>query len=253
MNQQYLYNHGTTIIFDHNGNHTIVDYYDRLKEVLEQENLIEIMDHKKWRLVGKKDEYEREYQRLMYDQKRGLKVMIFLTIGVITIGLLLPNLLNKPLINSISFILPMLSITGVGAVYGLISDSKAKKYILENKQAIEDNLRKLEKQLELEKQYLEELKKDKTNTREKTGRCVTKLNGCITRMQNNETLKEFVDLYDFIDMTTYHYHWNHASENSYITSNNNEEEAQLTFIDEETNKLSLDENGKVLIKTKRMY
>lgn len=224
MNQQYLYNHGTTIIFDHNGNHTIVDYYDKLKEVLEQENLIEIMDRKKWNLVGKKDEYEREYQKLIKVQRKGLRTMILLAIVVVVVGLLVPSLFNNPLIHSILFIIPMLSIIGVGTIYGLITDSKTKKYILEKQKVIEDNLGKLEKRLELEKQRLEELKKDKTNTREKEGRCVTKLNGGITIMQNDESLKEFTDLYDFIDMTTYHYHWNHASENSDITSHNGEEE-----------------------------
>lgn len=224
MNQQYVYNNGEVIVMDHNGNQRTVDYHDNLKEVLEQENLIEILNSKKWRLVGKQEEYEREYQKLINDQRRGLKGMIFLAIGVVVIDLLLPNFLNKPLINSIPFILPMLSIIGVGAVCGLISDYKAKKYILEKKGTNEENLKKLEKQLELQNQRLEELRKDKTNTKEKEGFHVSKLNGGITLMKNCEELKGFSNLYDFIDMTVYHCHWNHASENSDIISNNNEEQ-----------------------------
>ena len=45
MNHQYIYSNGKAIVKDHNGNQTTVDYHDNLKEVLEQENLIEILDN----------------------------------------------------------------------------------------------------------------------------------------------------------------------------------------------------------------
>ena len=225
MNQQYIYNNGKAIVIDHNGNQTTVDYYDKLKEVLEQENLIEILDRKKWHLVGKQKDYEREYQKLIKDQHRGLKGMIFLAIGAVTIGLLLPNFLNLPMIKSIEFIIPTLTIIGVGSVCGLISFFKDKKYVLEKKEINEENLEKLESQLELQKQHLEELKKDKTNTREKEGFGVSKLNGGFTLMTNNEELKEFSNLYNFSDMTIYQYHWNHASDCD--SSENTEEKSHV--------------------------
>ena len=194
MNQSYIYNNGKVVVLDQYGNQTTVDYCDKLREVLEQENLIEILDSKKWDLVSKQKDYEIEYENLVKDKNKIIILLAFLSISAVVLGL--PSL-GATILESAVYSLGMLSIVVIGGIKAKWHISKMKKNILEKKEDAEEKLSKLEKQIELQKQYLEDLKKDKTNTREK--------------------------------------------------------EAQLTFIDEETNKLSLDENGKVLIKTKRMY
>lgn len=58
MNKEYIYIDGKVIIKDEKGNHTPVEYYDNLDEVLIQENVIETIEKRISTLENKSNEYK---------------------------------------------------------------------------------------------------------------------------------------------------------------------------------------------------
>lgn len=175
MNKEYIYIDGNAIIKDEKDNHTVVEYYDNLDDVLVQENLIETMENRIKQLEKENEEYKK------HNKKRYIPIL-FPSISILSI--LLPPIISYLLGNTDVFINSIDTINGtinqalsysltsslffipISALFELNIYSNYKK---DSKKAkgINSELNFLNKQLDKEKEILVKLKnkssKDKEN------------------------------------------------------------------------------------------
>lgn len=194
MNKNYIYNDGTASVIDENGNARPIQYTDNLEEILIQENLIEDMENRINKLekeLQNNKENNKPYipfivptviltfilARTVMAPLLGLDVMVDTIFGVMNNSTLTIGVVGM-------FTLPLAAATDV-FLY------KQDKYYKKARRADVAEYEYLKKEIEIQKQKLEELKQDSVRTTETSEFKVEKVND--TEALNN--LKSWLILY----------------------------------------------------------
>ena len=170
MNKEYIYIQGKVIVKDENGTQTSLEYYDNLDKVLIQENLIESMEDKISYLEKESQDYKK------YDNKHYIPIALPFSIFMTTIGV---PAFNSWLSNTDNLC------TSVNTIFGTMNESVLYSFLffplatlidfemyrdykksIKKEKGINNELEFLKKQLVIEKENLDGLKKDKTRNRE---------------------------------------------------------------------------------------
>lgn len=169
MNKEYVYSNGQALIIDENNNQKVEPYYDELEKVLVQENVIE-------ELEKRKEEVEKSLSKIRKIKKYSKKRVLLNTILFTFLVGVLPSMIISKLfdlgvtqvgpISAESFVIimlvPVAFVSGLGA---FLYDYLSYKDALKTKKGKETELELLNNKLKHEKETLEELKKNKTNSR----------------------------------------------------------------------------------------
>lgn len=199
MNKEYIYKDGKALVIDDNNNQKTVDYYDNLDEVLVQEDLIEAMEEEIKKLEKETSQYKKDSKL-----SRFLWVwnpFLIFTFGPLIMFPLLSNffgindLVNTSLfgtINSGTYLglisAPLFAIPGSLMTMAIHFKEKG----LEQKQkGKETQLEYLKRNLVEQKENLEELKSDKTNSKEVEGFYVSK----VDNIEALKKLRNFLSFY----------------------------------------------------------
>lgn len=215
MNKEYILKDGKALIIDDVSNDKVIDYYDNLDKVLVKENLIEIIEKK---LQKNKMQLEENTKNICVEKLLAL----FLSIVAIILGILFNGLFS-----SIAVII------GVN-IFGIILDVFYKK----TQNGIEAQIKYLTKELAKEKDYVEELKKDLTVTKNTDELKRTKVDD----KEALEALRERIIKYFAIG-------WKYRKFNKYYQ--NGELEEIVDKEDIELVKEFLEEKGPILSKRKK--
>ena len=171
MNTNYIYYNGKATILDTNGNEKEIDYYDKLEEVLERENLIEVLENKNICLSNDISQINKDYKK---SRKEYIDAVLWLLFPLIMYGLNLIftyffcDLHINTSLGTFNFgvlesILTSFLTTPVGVILAS-SNYKYRKTLQDKINKKENDIKKIKKQITLQKKELEELKKDKTNS-----------------------------------------------------------------------------------------
>jgi len=199
MNKEYTYIDGKAIIKDEMGNQTPIEYYDNLDKVLVQENLIESMQNE----IKKLEEESKEYKK--NSKKRYIPIILplgslitifgvpalfylfgYTNIYSSTISTIFGSM-NETLLYSSVFYVLSLPITGI-IEYNMYCVHKNFK---KEEKGINSKLEFLKKQIVIEKQYLNQLVKNKSNENDNQQFRVVKVND----LQALRNLKSCLELY----------------------------------------------------------
>ena len=198
MNKEYIYKDGKALILDDKDNQKIVEYYDNLDKVLVQEDLIEAMEEEIKKL-------EQETTKYKKDSKTSRKFWVWYPFLLFTFGPLimfpllsnfygLNGVINTSLFGTInSGTLLGLTTTSLFAIPGAlltIGLHLQEKEIEQKQKGKETQLEYLKRNLVEQKEILEELKSDKTNSKEREEFYVSKID-------NIEALKKLRDFLSF--------------------------------------------------------
>ena len=198
MNKEYTYIDGNVIIRDENGKQYQTEYYDNLDKVLVQENLVETIENKI-------NELEKESVQYGNVPKHYIPITIIMFAIMVTIGV--PIILywltgNNPLITSINtkfgtmrlsaFVSSMVSVLGF-PFFGLLELNIYQQYkaTIKEGQGINSELEYLKNQIVIEKQALEDLKKEKTQDEENKEFRVVEVNDT----EKLKELRNYLNLY----------------------------------------------------------
>jgi len=166
MNKEYICKDDKVLIIDENGKQKITDYSDNIEKILLQENEIEVIEENIKNL-------EKDISK--FKKKSKIKIFLpYIILFIITLAysLILGNLIS-PTINTIRFgeisstlFFAPVTTTVLGIILGFFSlmdyiDEKSNKKDYDGKIV---QLECLKKDLEDSKEYLNELKNDKTVT-----------------------------------------------------------------------------------------
>lgn len=176
MNKEYTYIDGKVIISDINNNKIKSEYFDNLDEVLVKENLIETMEKNIEELEKESESYEKN------STKHYIPIVLPIAVLTSTIGTpLITNLLTVsnsfaiatdtifgPMSEAMAVSISMsICMIPLGAVIEFFMYRKHKNSIKREK-GINSELDFLRKQIETEKEFLENLKRDKSKDNENT-------------------------------------------------------------------------------------
>ena len=170
MNKDYIYIDGTLIVEDENFKKRIVDYTDNFEEVLKQENLIETMENKKGDLNDKLNKCLEKKKESKIDIKFSFALYILFNVMIYFVYVKMfginPILINTPRFGVIDYkIIYNTFLTSIATlIFGYTSIKGFLKYkkSIKIEHAINSELEFLEKEIEIEKEKLEELN-DKKN------------------------------------------------------------------------------------------
>lgn len=181
MNNKYHYIDGKVIIESDNEETRQEKYYDNIEKVLIQENVIEKMENDI-------KELEKQSKNYPTTKKRFFPIGLSAAITAIaTMPLLVILLYGKDAFNTIETIygstqLILFNEFLIGPIVLIIGaaitmfEYIARKNFIKTGQGINSSLEFLKKQLDIEKDYLEELKKEKTNDNENVNFRTVKIN-----------------------------------------------------------------------------
>lgn len=198
MNKEYTYIDGKAIIKDENGNQRPIEYYDNLDEVLVQENIIETMENRITYLEKESKEYQK-YNKKHYFPITFLMCAIMTTIGVPALFYLFGHTMvlntintifgpiNEALVYSSIFSALFLPLAGLME----LSMYRQHKDNLKKEKGINSELEYLKKQIVEEKEYLIELKEEKTKSEEKQDFRVVKVDD----LERLKAVKSWLHLY----------------------------------------------------------
>jgi len=171
MNTNYIYYNGKATILDSNGSEKEIDYYDKLEEVLERENLIEVLENKSVCLENDISQINKDYKK---SRKEYVDAVLWILFPLIIHGLNLifthffGNIHINTSLGTFNFgvletILTSLLTTPIGVILAS-ANYKYRKNLQEKINKNASDIKKIEKQITLQKKELEELKKDKNNS-----------------------------------------------------------------------------------------
>lgn len=242
MNIEYVKKDSEALIIDETNNDKIIKYYDNLDKVLAKENLVENME-----------EREKSLNLEITHFKQFLRKSIKSTITIQLMFMLAPliifpvancfdissyvNLLNAIIDGFIAGALFLPGMTIGGAIINLLiiyDNNNTKKEI----SAREAELRYLSKEIIKNKEEIEELKKDLTNTD-------TSTEIKIVKVEDRELLKELRDKIKFY----YNVGYKQKKYNRYYK--NGELEKNVPKEELETVKEILEEKGPILVKKQK--
>lgn len=171
MNTKYIYYNGKATILDKDGNEKEIDYYDKLEEVLERENLIELLENKSVCLKNDISQINKNYKKSNKDYfDAGLWILFPLIIY--TLNLIFVHFFGNSHIDTslgtfnfgiLEAIVTSFLTTPVGVILAS-SNYKYRKTLQSKISKTENDIKKIEKQITLQKKVLEELRKEKTNS-----------------------------------------------------------------------------------------
>lgn len=171
MNTNYIYYNGKATILEDNGNEKEINYYDKLEDVLERENLIEVLENKSVCLKNNISQINKDYRK---SRKEYIDTVLWILFPLIIYGLSLvfthffgTNYINTSL-GTFNFgvfesILTSFLTTPVGVILAT-ANYKYRKTLQSKISKKEIDIKKIEKQITLQKKEIEELKKEKTNS-----------------------------------------------------------------------------------------
>lgn len=201
MNRDFIYHDGKATILEDNGNQKEIDYYDKLEEVLERENLIEVLERKSTNLISKIDDINRDYEN---SRKKYIDSLVWILFPLIIffLSLIFNYFFDIDSINTsigtfnfgvIETFFTSLLTTPVGIILAN-SNYKYRASLQEKIQSKKNEIKKIERQITLQKKELDQLKKDKINTSE-DNYFVTRLNTgpnfSMTRNMNLERILSY--------------------------------------------------------------
>lgn len=198
LNNEYVYKDGKALIIDENDNQKTVDYYDNLDEVLIQEDLIEKMEEEIKKLEKENSNYKKgsKFSRKFWVW---YPFLLFTFAPLIMFPLLSKFFVVKGMIDTSLFGTisrgTLLGLIGTplfaipGSLLTLATYLNEKKLEKEQK-GKEMQLEYLKINLVKQKETLEELKADKTNSKEKE-------DFYISKVDNIETLKKLRNFLSF--------------------------------------------------------
>ena len=171
MNTDFIYYNGKATILDSNGSEKEIDYYDKLEEVLERENLIEVLENKSICLKNDISQINKNYKKSRKEYIDAVLWFLFPLI-IYSLSLIFTHFFGNNHINTslgtfnfgvLESIITSLLTTPVGIILAS-ANYKYRKTLQDNLHKKESDIKKIEKQIILQKKELEELKKDKINT-----------------------------------------------------------------------------------------
>lgn len=175
MNKSYIYIDGKVVVTDDNGLKEPVEYYDNLDEVLVQENLIETMEEK----IKKLEELSEKYKKINKEHYFPITLPIVALMGII-IPLLIYFLSDgaalSTSINTIFGSINTLLYSSICVWMGTLLFSGGCEFMFYNgykdnintEKGVNSELEFLKKQIEKEKEHLENLKQAKARVNEST-------------------------------------------------------------------------------------
>lgn len=198
MNKEYIYKDGKALVIDENDNQRTLDYCDNLDDVLVQENLIETMEKEIKNLETEISEIKKESKF-----SKCLNILwpfLIFTFGPLITMITLCNLfginqvLTLPLLGTLDFgtavgILGSTAFSIPGSLMSLANYFKEKRFERDEK-GKETQLEYLKKLLIEQKEDLEELKLDKSNTK-------TSKDFSVSRVDDIEALKKLKNYLSF--------------------------------------------------------
>ena len=195
MNKEYVYNNGKALIVDDKKKQKLVDYYDNLDDVLVKENLIEEIESE---ILKVKKEIKSIKKRSIPAVWLGVFVFSLIPLLISTIllkgsgevmtrfGFMMNESVLVGCIGS-SFAFGISSLFGINETIFIIRSRK-------DKYARELQLNVLEQRLEEEKNMLEELKLDKSNTEKENDFYLTFVNDKKALSDLKKYLQTFYEL-----------------------------------------------------------
>ena len=196
MNKEYIDNGGNVTVIDENGNARPIENSDNLEEILIQENLIEDIENKILKLEKDlKNNKENNRPYIPYIVPSAILALIVAKIianplfGIDTtlmVDTIFGTINNSTLIIGMvgTFLLPLTTIME-------ILSYKQDKHWKKSRRADAAEYEYLQKELKIQKDKLEELKKDKTKTNEISEFRVEKVND----LERLNALKSWITLY----------------------------------------------------------
>lgn len=171
MNTNYIYYNGKATILDTDGNEKEIDYYDKLEEVLERENLIEVLENKSICLKNDISQINKDYKK---SRKEYIDAVLWILFPLIIYGLSLvfthffgTNYINTSLgtfnYGIFESIITSLLTTPVGVILAT-ANYKYRKTLQSKISKKESDIKKIKKQITLQKKEIDELKKEKINS-----------------------------------------------------------------------------------------
>lgn len=199
MNKEYIYKDGKALIIDENDNQKTVNYYDNLDEVLVQEDLIESMEEEIKKLEKETSQYKKESK---FSRKFWVwyPFLLFTFAPLIMIPLLsnffgVNGMINTSLFGTISrgtflglIATPLFAIPGSLLTLAIYSKEKG---LEQEQKGKETQLEYLKRNLVEQKENLEELKSDKTSSKEVEGFYVSK----VDNIEALKKLRNFLSFY----------------------------------------------------------
>ena len=247
MNKEYIYNGGNVTVIDEKGNARPIENTDNLEEILIQENIIEDMENKILKL-------EKDLKNNNENNRPYIPYIVPSTILALFVAKIIANPLfgidttlmvdtifgtinNSTLIIGIvgTFMLPLTTIMEVLSY-------KQDKHLKKCRRADAAEYEYLQKELKIQKDKLEELKKDKTKTNEMVEFRVEKVND----LERLNALKSWITLYSNLGYSIEEYYklWQKGELEKYLTDKG------YTEIACECAKEYIEEKGSTLLKKK---
>ena len=245
MNKEYIYNGGNVTVIDEKGNARPIENTDNLEEVLIQENIIEDIENKILKL--EKDLKNNRENNKPYIPCIVPGVILALIVAKITLNPLtgidttlmvdtiFGTINNSTLIIGVvgTLLLPLTTIMEI-LLY------KQDKHWKKSRRADAAEYEYLQKELKIQKDKLEELKKDKTQTNEMNGFRVEKVND----LDSLNALKSWITLYSNLGYSIEEYYklWQKGELEEQLSSKG------YTKLACERAKEYIEENGPTLVK-----
>lgn len=196
MNKEYIYNGGNITVIDENGSARPVEYSDNLEEILIQENIIEDIENKITKL-----------EQDLKNNKENNRPYIPYIVPSAILGLIITKIVANPLLGIDATLM-------VDTIFGTINNStliigvvgalmlplttimeilsyKKNKHWKKSRRAEVAEYEYLQKEIKIQKDKLEELKKDKTKTNNISEFRVEKVNDS----ERLNSLKSWIILY----------------------------------------------------------
>jgi len=248
MNKDYIYIDGILIVEDENFKKRIVDYTDNFEEVLKQENLIETMKSEKVDLKKKLDKCLEKKKDCKTDIKFSFILYVLFNAMIYFIYIKMfgtnPILIDTPRFGIIDYkILHNVFLTSIATlIFGCTSIKEYLKYkkTIKKENAINSELEFLEKELEIEKEKLEELNDKKNVVWPTTGIKISEVNDK-ELLENLKKQLEFHYNIGYNSQKYYKYLENGILEEKLRDKNHTEEEIQsvIEYLEEKGPELKL--------------
>lgn len=251
MNTEYINIDNKIIVRDKNGNNRQIEYCDNIDDILEQENIIEMMENRINELELELDKYYSNYKRKKFFPLYSIITTVF-SVGLPPLLLFLFNFNNKTALDNIMslfnttnpYLFVSALISPIFIPFGIFSDIVDYNNCnrIENTfKGINSELDFLKSQIDIEKQKLDNIKKEATKD--------NKFVGIKTIKINNENLT------NILKSTTKLYRdcgYNEKKYYKYFKKGNLYDKLKKIYTDEGIEKIEeyLSEKGPQLVKKK---
>lgn len=232
MNKEYIYLDGKVIISDEKNNKIQSEYYDNLDEVLVQENLIEQMREQIKKLEKESHRCKKNHNK-RYIPKCMITMSLLAVIGLPIIFNLFTPEANTVMVNSIfglinQNLLTCIPFSTMAIAFGAmmeVSEYKEYKKNLNKENGINSELEFLKKKIEVEKENLKKLIKEKPIKNEKVDFRIVDVDDS----KQLETLKQYSKLYFNLGYNgeKYYQYYQEGNLEKELENNYNEEEIRL--------------------------